>query len=80
MERYLITTLILLPVVGAIVVAAFGYISRKAETQYRWLALGFSTATFALSLLLLKGDSAAAGFRFGQDVPWIGAIGGDDPS
>jgi NADH-quinone oxidoreductase subunit M len=74
MERYLITTLILLPVVGAIAVAALGYLSQKAETQYRWLALGFSTATFVLSLLLLKGDSAAAGFRFVQDVSWIGAL------
>ncbi|HYX41328.1 MAG TPA: NADH-quinone oxidoreductase subunit M, partial [Pyrinomonadaceae bacterium] len=75
MERYLITTLILLPAIGALAVVALGYISpRKAETQYRWLALGVSTATFLLSLLLLKGDSAAAGFRFVQDVSWIGAL------
>src|SRR5918912_219770 len=71
MERYLITILILLPVVGAVVVAL---VRRDAATA-RWIALVFSTAVFALSLLLLKGDSASGSFRFVQDVSWIGQIG-----
>ena len=74
MERYLLTILILLPVVGAIVVTVYGFATKRADAApYRWLALGFSLATFALSLLLLKGDSG--GFRFVADVSWIGQIG-----
>ncbi len=75
MERFLLTTLILLPVIGAIAVVLYGYAPNKRETHYRLLALGVSLGNFALSLLLLRGDSAAAGFRFVQDVSWIGAIG-----
>ena len=71
MERYLITILILLPVVGAILVALL----RRGVAETRWLALGFSVVNFVLSLLLLRGDAAAGTFRFVQDVSWIGQIG-----
>ncbi|HEX8069786.1 MAG TPA: NADH-quinone oxidoreductase subunit M [Pyrinomonadaceae bacterium] len=76
MERYLLTALILLPVVGAVAVALHAYAPyRKAESHYKWIALGFSVADFLLSLLLLRGDSASGAFRFEQNVSWIGAIG-----
>ncbi|HVF49302.1 MAG TPA: NADH-quinone oxidoreductase subunit M, partial [Pyrinomonadaceae bacterium] len=78
MQQYLITILILLPVVGALAVAAHTLAPYRRETHYRWIALGFSLATFALSLLLLGGgvgEGAANEFKFVQDVPWIGAIG-----
>src|SRR5437762_2483009 len=76
MERYLLTILILLPVAGAIVVVLYGYATKRADAApYRLLALGVSVAVFALSLLLLKGDSAAGSFRFVADVTWIGQIG-----
>jgi NADH-quinone oxidoreductase subunit M len=76
MERYLLTILILLPVVGASVVTLYGYATKRTDAApYRWLALGFSLVVFALSLLLLKGDSASGAFRFVQDVSWIGQIG-----
>ncbi len=75
MERYLLTILILLPVVGALAIAAYSYAPNRNASHYRWIALGVSLITFALSLLLLGGDSAAGGFRFVQDIPWIGAIG-----
>lgn len=74
MEQYLLTLLILLPTVGAI--ASIGHsLVHKRETDYRWIALGFSLATFALSLLLLTADTSGSGFRFVQNVSWIRAIG-----
>ncbi|HLL75156.1 MAG TPA: NADH-quinone oxidoreductase subunit M [Pyrinomonadaceae bacterium] len=75
MERYLLTILILLPAVGALAVAGHALAPYRRESHYRWVALGFSLVTFLLSLLLLRGDSASAAFRFEQDVNWIGAIG-----
>jgi NADH-quinone oxidoreductase subunit M len=75
MEHYLLTALILLPVVGALAVVLHIYAPyRNAESHYKWIALGFSVATFALSLLLLRGDAATGAFRFVQDVSWIGAL------
>ncbi|HEV7373579.1 MAG TPA: NADH-quinone oxidoreductase subunit M [Pyrinomonadaceae bacterium] len=74
MQQYLLTILILLPVIGAIAAIGHSFVYQR-ETDYRWIALGFSVATFALSLLLLTGDTTGAGFRFVQDVPWINAIG-----
>jgi NADH-quinone oxidoreductase subunit M len=77
LQRSLLTVLILLPVAGALAAVIYGMAARRGETASRWIALVFSTATFALSLLLLTGggytDSAA--FRFEQNLPWIGAIG-----
>ncbi|HEY0004569.1 MAG TPA: NADH-quinone oxidoreductase subunit M [Pyrinomonadaceae bacterium] len=76
MQQYLLTILILLPVVGAIATAAHALAPWKQETHYRWIALIVSLITFALSLLLLGGGGVSAGaFRFVQDVPWIGVIG-----
>jgi NADH-quinone oxidoreductase subunit M len=78
MRQSLLTILILLPVVGAVAVAAHGFAKYARRTHYRWVALGFSLATFALSLLLLTGDAgggAAGAFQFVQDVPWIDAVG-----
>ena len=77
MQQYLLTILILLPVVGSLVMLAYGFLSKGRESSHRWVALFFSILTFALSLLLIKdgGTAAADGFRFVQDTPWIGAIG-----
>ncbi len=79
MEQYLLTILILLPVVGAIAVAAHGFAPYQQETHYRWIALAVSIVTFALSLLLLRGGEMMPGatstFSFVQNVSWIGAIG-----
>jgi NADH-quinone oxidoreductase subunit M len=78
MRQSLLTILILLPVVGAIAVAAHGFAKYARPTHYRWVALGFSVATFALSLLLLGGDAgagtAANAFQFEQNIVWIAAI------
>jgi NADH-quinone oxidoreductase subunit M len=78
MQQYLITILILLPVVGAAAVAAHGVAPYADRRHYRWIALGFSLATFALSLLLLADSSAfgrSGAFHFAQDVPWVESIG-----
>ncbi len=78
MEKYLLTILILLPVAGAIALAAHGLTPYRRETHYRWIALAVSTLTFALSLFLLTGgigEGATNVFRFEQNVSWIGAIG-----
>src|SRR4051812_25152471 len=75
MQQYLLTALILLPVVGALAAIGHNFAPYRRETHYRWIALVVSLATFALSLLLLSGGGYGAGFRFEQNVPWIGAIG-----
>jgi len=76
MQQYLLTILILLPVVGALATVAYSLLPSKRESNYKWIALGFSLVDFALSLLLLRGSHAAApGFRFVEDVLWIGSIG-----
>jgi NADH-quinone oxidoreductase subunit M len=78
MQQYLLTILILLPVVGAAAVAAHGLAPYADRRHYRWIALGFSVATFALSLLLLTGGAAYGQqgvFHFAQDVPWVESIG-----
>ncbi|HEY0375393.1 MAG TPA: NADH-quinone oxidoreductase subunit M, partial [Pyrinomonadaceae bacterium] len=72
MQAYLLTILILLPTVGAVALIGYG-LAYKRESHYKWIALLFSIATFALSLLLL-GGRAEDGFRFVQNVPWITSI------
>ena len=76
MQEHLLTILILLPALGALAAAAHG-LARRPESHYKWIALGFSLATFAASLLLLAGNVGAAtvnSFAFERNVSWIGAI------
>jgi len=76
MEKYLLTTLILIPVVGAIAALAHRYAPYRRDTHYRWIALVFTTLTFLVSLILLTGANVdTAAFRFVQDDSWIGEIG-----
>jgi NADH-quinone oxidoreductase subunit M len=74
MQQHLLTALILLPVVGALVTVAYSYAPNSREANYKWIALVFTVATFALSLLLIRG-AGATDFRFVEDVLWIGSIG-----
>ncbi|HYO90115.1 MAG TPA: NADH-quinone oxidoreductase subunit M [Pyrinomonadaceae bacterium] len=76
LQDNLLTILILLPTVGALALIGHG-LFWKRENDYRWIALLFSTLTFALSLILLTrlGENSDAGFRFEQKTLWIGAIG-----
>jgi NADH-quinone oxidoreductase subunit M len=77
MQKYLVTAIILLPVIGAILAVAHGVVRKSNERDYRWIALLFTVATFGLSLFLLGGDGghSADGFRFVQNVDWINVIG-----
>ncbi len=75
LQDNLLTILILLPVVGAVALIGHG-LFWKRENDYRWIALLFSLATFALSLILISGipETNGAAFRFEQKKLWIGAI------
>ncbi len=76
MQQYLLTALILLPVIGTLVAAGYSFARGKSESHYKWIAFAFTAATFLISLLLLSGTGAgAAEFRFEQNITWVGAIG-----
>ena len=66
MQQYLLTILILLPVAGALAVAAYAAMPNRRETHYRVIALLFAVLNFALSLFLMSGDDGAASFRIEQ--------------
>ncbi len=69
MQQYLLTIIILLPVIGALATVGYSLLPGKRESNYKWIALGFSLVDFALSLLLIRGSqSSASGFRFVEDV------------
>ena len=72
---YLLTTLILLPVAGALALVLYGRFAKGREEHFRWVALATTVVTFAVSLLLLTGlGFSGAEFRFVENVSWIGAI------
>jgi len=67
-----LTALVLLPVAGALAVAL---VPRRAERTQKLLALAFTTAAFALSLVMLSGFQSRAGMQFEASRPWIPAYG-----
>ena len=75
MPEHLLTILILTPVVGALATIGYSFVPGRREENCKWIALVFSVITFGLSLLLLRGTGGGAGFRFEENVVWIGAIG-----
>jgi NADH-quinone oxidoreductase subunit M len=76
MQQHLLTAIILVPVIGALATVAYSLLPAKRESNYKWIALGFSVADFGLSLLLIPGVGAGTkDFRFVEDVLWIGSIG-----
>src|SRR5882672_7706333 len=76
MQQHLLTAIILLPVFGALATVAYSLLPIKRESNYKWIALGFSVVDFGLSLLLIRGAGAGTKeFRFIEDVLWIGSIG-----
>ena len=70
----LLTILILLPVAGALAMVLYSFASSRRDEHYRWIALVVTVATFAVSVLLLRGAGAGAEFRFEENVSWIGSI------
>jgi len=76
MQNHLLTILILLPVVGAATAVVYSLTPGARESHHRWIALGFTTLSFLISLLLISGSGSALGaFRFEENYPWIAAIG-----
>jgi len=76
MQSHLLTILILLPVIGAATAIAYSFTPGARESHHRWIALGFTTLSFLVSLLLIQGAGGAmAAFRFEENYPWIAAIG-----
>src|SRR6185369_3234729 len=73
MQHYLLTILILLPVIGAATTIVYGLTPGARESHHRWIAVGFTVLTFLVSLLLL-GGAGAAGYRFEENYSWVGAI------
>ncbi len=76
MQQHLLTIIILLPLAGALATVAYSLLPSKRESNYKWIALGFSVIEFALSLFLISGvGTGTKDFRFVEDVLWIGSIG-----
>src|SRR5256714_963441 len=75
MQAHLLTILILLPVIGAATTIVYGLTPGAKESHYRWIALGFTTLAFLISLLLIKGGGGSLGtFVLEENYSWIGAI------
>jgi len=72
MSQSILTALIILPVVGAVLVAVT---PRESERTQKLIALGLSTAAFLVSLLLLRGFRMAPGMQFEVMRPWLPAYG-----
>jgi NADH-quinone oxidoreductase subunit M len=76
MQNHLLTILILLPVVGAATAVVYSLTPGARESHHRWIALGFTSLSFLISLLLISGSGSALGaFRFEENYTWIAAIG-----
>src|SRR5689334_8231779 len=76
MQNHLLTILILLPVVGAGTALVYSFTPGARESHHRWIALGFTTAVFIVSLFLLKGAGGSlSGFNFEEKYSWVGSIG-----
>src|ERR1041385_5622932 len=75
MQNYLLTILILLPVIGAATAAVYSFQPGAKESHHRWIALGFTTVAFLVSLLLIRGSGGGINaFRFEENYSWISAI------
>jgi len=76
MQSHLLTILILVPVIGAGTTVIYSLTPDARESHHRWIALGFTTLSFILSLLLIQGAGGGmAAFRFTENYTWISAIG-----
>ena len=73
MSYPILSTLIFLPIVGAVIIFL---IKRTSETLIKWTALGLSLVTFVLSLPLFTNfDKTTANMQFRETADWIPAWG-----
>jgi NADH-quinone oxidoreductase subunit M len=76
MQSHLLTILILLPVIGAGTTVIYSLTPGARAAHHRWIGLGFTTLSFLVSLLLVRGAGAGmAAFRFAENYSWVSAIG-----
>ena len=76
MQSHLLTILILLPVIGAGTTVVYTFTPGARESHHRWIALGFTSLSFLVSLLLIQGaGSGLSAFRFEENYSWISSIG-----
>ena len=74
--NHLLTILILLPLIGAATTLIYSFTPGARESHHRWIALGFSTLSFLVSLLLIQSASGnIASFRLEENYSWITSIG-----
>ncbi len=72
----MLTLLVVVPVLGALLLAGVPNGDGRQNGLVRWLALAVSVVMFGLTLLLWSQfDAAAEGYQFTQQVPWIPAFG-----
>ncbi len=68
----ILTTIILLPLVGAVFLAVLKGEDEAALKNARWVALWTTLITFGVSIvLLLQFDPANSGFQFTERRPWL---------
>jgi NADH-quinone oxidoreductase subunit M len=73
---HLLTTLILIPVAGALLLVGYSFRPSRREDNYKWIGLLVSVLNFAISLFLLRGvGGSTAEFHFEENISWIGSIG-----
>jgi NADH-quinone oxidoreductase subunit M len=71
----MLTTIIFLPLIGALFILAVRGTDAVAIRNIRWTALSTTVITFVLSMILwMDFDPAQKGFQFVEEYPWIGDI------
>ncbi len=71
-ETHLLTILLAVPLLGAFLVL---FTPRQSVEMIRRGSVALMSLEFALSLLLLKGWTANAGYQFAEHVPWVPSLG-----
>ena len=71
MENWILSTLLILPIVGAIIVLL---IPRGREEMMKSIALIFSIITFFVSIPLYSGFRSELGYQFEQTLAWIPSL------
>ncbi len=71
----MLSTIIFLPLIGALFILAIRGTDAVAIRNIRWTALATTLITFGLSMILwMDFDPAQKGFQFVEEAPWIGDI------
>ncbi len=72
MSEHLLSLLLLVPFVGALVIA---FMPRQWVTAIRNVSVGIMLFEFILSLSVLKGDYTGAAYQFVEHTPWVESLG-----